>query len=268
VGGAQRNERKRRQGGQQRPNTGVVAAARGASSDRTRIVIVGVVVVLIAAAVVTFAVISNNKKNATAGQTIAPKAPAVQVTVPAKRDGGTVLVGSDSAKVTLDVYEDFLCPICGQFEQTYGQQVDQKLQAGTIKVRYHMLPLLNDRSDPPGYSLDAANAALLAADAGKFVEFHNSLYAPGTQPEEGSRGFDDDQLIKLGADIGITAPAFAAGIKSNKYDTLVQQDYQDARNAKYLQQDVGNGQTGFGTPTIANGQQVVDISNPNWLNQV
>ena len=266
MGGAQRNDRRKRQTGQ-RPGA-VVAAARSASPDRWKIIVAVAVVLVIGALVITFAVISNNKKNKTAGQVIAPRTTTAPVTVPAKRDGGTVLVGKDSATVTLDLYEDFLCPICGKFEETYGSQIAQKLQAGTIKVRYHMLPLLNDRSDPPGYSQDAANAALLAADAGKFVEFHSSLYAPGTQPEEGSRGYDDDQLIKLGRDIGITSPAFAAGIKSSKYDALVEQELQKAENSKYLQQDVGNGQVGFGTPTVAVGQKVVDVSNPGWLNQV
>ena len=265
MGGAQRNDRKKRQANQ-RPGA-VVAAARDAQTSRGRVWVAAIVALVIVAAVVTWAVISNNKKNATAGQTINPQQ-SVSVTVPVKRDGGTVVVGKDDAKVTLDIYEDFLCPYCGKFEQTYHQQIDQKIQAGAIKVRYHMLPLLNDRSDPPGYSLDAANAALLAADAGKFVEFHNSLYAAGTQPQEGARGYDDDQLIKLGKDIGITSPAFAAGIKSNQYDKLVEQELQTAEKAPYLQQDFGNGQVGFGTPTIANGQKIVDVSNPGWLDQL
>jgi protein-disulfide isomerase len=264
VGGAQRNERRKRQT-EQRPGA-VVAAARQAPADRTRIIVVIIAVVVVGAALIAFAVISNNKKNKTAGQAIAPQTSAASVSVPAKREGGTVLVGKDSAKVTVDVYEDFLCPFCGKFEQTYHQQIDQKVQAGELKVRYHMLPLLNEKSDPPGYSLDAANAALLSADAGKFVEFHNSLYAAGTQPEEGSRGYDDDQLIKLGRDIGITSPAFAAGIKSNKYDSLLNAELEKAEKAPYLQQDYGNGQVGFGTPTVANGQKIIDISDPNWLN--
>jgi protein-disulfide isomerase len=264
VGGAQRNDRKKRQMNQ-RPGA-VVTAARRAPSDRWKIIVTVAVVVLIGAALITWAVISNNKKNITEGQSINPQSESV--TVPAKRDGGTVLVGKDGAKVTIDVYEDFLCPYCGKFEQTYHERIDQKVQAGAIKVRYHMLPLLNDRSDPPGYSLDAANAALLSADAGKFVEFHNSLYALGTQPEEGSRGYDDDQLIKLGKDIGITSPAFAAGIKSNKYDSLLDQELQTAEKVPYLQQDYGNGQVGFGTPTVVNGQKVIDISNPGWLAQL
>ena len=266
MGGAQRNERRKRQA-EQRPGA-VVAAARQAPADRTRIILVIVAVVVVGAALIAFAVISNNKKNKTEGQAIAPQTSAAAVSVPAKRDGGTVLVGKDSAKVTVDVYEDFLCPFCGKFEQTYHQQINQKVQAGELKVRYHMLPLLNDKSDPPGYSLDAANAALLAADAGKFIEFHDSLYAVGTQPEEGSRGYDDDQLIKLGQDIGITSPAFAAGIKSNKYDSLVNAELDKAEKAPYLQQDFGNGQVGFGTPTVANGQKIIDISDPNWLNQL
>ncbi len=33
--------------------------------------------------------------------------------------GDTVVTGSPQAPVTIDIYEDFLCPICGQFEKLY-----------------------------------------------------------------------------------------------------------------------------------------------------
>ncbi|MGW6420684.1 hypothetical protein ACWF8F_36340, partial [Streptomyces sp. NPDC055055] len=59
-----------------------------------------------------------------------------------------------------------------QFEETFKGQIEEQVNNGTLQVRYHMLPMLNQRSDPPGYSLDSANASLAAADAGKFLAFH------------------------------------------------------------------------------------------------
>ena len=38
-----------------------------------------------------------------------------------------VVVGESSAKVTLDVYEDFLCPVCRQFEETF-HAVNERFQ--------------------------------------------------------------------------------------------------------------------------------------------
>ncbi|ONI91194.1 hypothetical protein ALI144C_01710 [Actinosynnema sp. ALI-1.44] len=261
MGGAQRNARKRKQ---ELAAQRAVLAARKAKSDRNKIIITVAVVVVIAAAVVTGILITNNQKNKTEGMQIPVNKASEQVQV--KRDGATVLVGKDSAKVTLDVYEDFLCPACGQFEGAYATQIDKKVEEGSVRVRYHMLTLLNDRSDPPGYSLDSANAALLAADEGKFPAFHASLFK--AQPEEGARGYDKDQLIKLGQDIGIDSPAFADGVRTGKYNQIVEDAYQQVAKDPKLQQDFGKGQRGFGTPTLAVDGRIVQTDDPEWLNKL
>nr|WP_042194039.1 thioredoxin domain-containing protein [Kibdelosporangium sp. MJ126-NF4]CEL21039.1 putative membrane protein [Kibdelosporangium sp. MJ126-NF4]CTQ95447.1 putative membrane protein [Kibdelosporangium sp. MJ126-NF4] len=262
MGGAQRNARKRKQ---EIAAQRAVLAARKAKSDRIKIIITAAVVLVIAAAVVTGVLISNNQKNKTEGVQIPVNNAAEKVEV--KRDGATVLVGKDSAKVTLDVYEDFLCPACGEFESTYAGQVDKKIEEGTVRVRYHMLSMLNDQSDPPGYSLDSANAALLAADEGKFPAFHASLFK--AQPEEGARGYDKEQLIKLGMDMGILSPTFADGIRTGKYNQIVEQAYQDVSKDPKLQQDFGKGKRGFGTPTLAvDGRIIKTEDDPEWLNKL
>jgi protein-disulfide isomerase len=125
--------------------------------------------------------------------------------------------------------------------------------------------LLNNRSDPAGYSTDAANAALCTADSTQFVSYHSSLY--GSQPEEGARGYDKAQLVKLGQDVGVTSPDFTNCVNNGAYNQAVSDEYQKAKSTAYLQQDVG-GQTGFGTPTIAVGEKVVDTQDPNWLNNL
>ncbi|PPK68793.1 thioredoxin domain-containing protein [Actinokineospora auranticolor] len=266
MGGAERSARKRRQGAQTgagaRPTgsgKGAVAAARKSGVDRKTAI--GIVVVLvIAVAVVGGVIFTRSQKDDTSGQAIAVKNTGVEV--PAVRDGAAVLVGKDAAKVTVDVYEDFLCPACGSFESAYGASVEEKLAAGEIKVRFHMLNMLNDRSDPAGYSTDSANAALLAADEGKFLAFHKSLF--GSQPEEGARGWSKDQLIALGKSLGLTSQTFADGIRSGKYDKDVSDAFQKVRTTDYLQQEY-NGQKSFGTPTLAIGTKIVDTSDPKWL---
>ncbi|MBP2320526.1 protein-disulfide isomerase [Kibdelosporangium banguiense] len=260
MGGAERNARKRRQ---EQAAQRAVAAARKSKSDRNKALITVAVVVVIAAAVLTGVLITKSQKNQTEGTQIAAKT--VAADYPAVRDGATVVVGKDTAKVTLDVYEDFLCPACRQFEQTYAAPIEQKIQDGTVKVRYHMLNMLNNRSDPPGYSLDSANAGLCAADAGKFPAFHASLF--GSQPEEGARGYDKSQLTKLGEDVGITSPTFSSCVANGTYNQAVDEAYQQVAKTDYLQQDY-NGQRGFGTPTLAVGQKVIDTSDPNWLNNL
>lgn len=269
MGGAQRNARKKRQAQQTASGGTAVAAARRADNDRRKLFIGAGVVVVLLVAVIGGVLIYNNQKNATEGQDIQAVAPSSQqadtasADIPVTRDGGVVVVGESSAKVTLDVYEDFLCPACRQFEETYGSDIDKYVTDGSVQVRYHMLPMLNERSDPAGYSLDSANAGLCAADAGQFPAFHKSLYAD--QPEEGSRGWDRQQLAKLGKDLGITSADFTTCVTSGKYNDLVQSNFDEVKKTAYLQQEFPDGTKGFGTPTIASGEKVVDTSKSNWL---
>jgi protein-disulfide isomerase len=270
VGGAERNARKRRQAQTTGGGT-AVAAARKTDTDRRKVFVgVGVVVVLLAA-VIGGVIIYNNQKNTTEGQNITALAPstaqqAASTDYPVTRDGGIVVVGEATAKVTLDVYEDFLCPACRAFEETYGTDVEKHVADGTVQIRYHMLNMLNERSDPAGYSTDSANAGLCAADAGMFPAYHKSLFAD--QPEEGSRGWDDQQLAKLGTDLGITSSDFTTCVTSGKYDDLVQANFDQAKQAAYLQQDFPNGSKGFGTPTIAVEEKVVDTAKSDWLDKL
>ncbi|WP_285612185.1 DsbA family protein [Actinokineospora globicatena] len=277
MGGAERSARKRRQnqtGGSPKGATSVksapagrkaspVAAARQSGGSRNAIVIGVVVVVIIAAAVIGGVIYTNSKKDATADATIAPKS--VSLSVPVTRDGAVVVVGKTDAKATIDVYEDFLCPACRSFEDTYAAQIETKLADGSLKVRFHMLNMLNDRSDPAGYSTDSANAALLAADEGKFLAFHKSLFA--NQPEEGARGWTKDQLITLGTSLGLTSQSFTDGVRTGKYDQQITDAFNQVRATDYLQQDY-NGQKAFGTPTLAANNKIIDTSDANWLNNL
>ncbi|HEV8557455.1 MAG TPA: thioredoxin domain-containing protein [Actinophytocola sp.] len=257
MGGAERTARKKRQ--QQTAARKAVTSARS-GGGRTKLVVGIVVVLLLAGAVIGGVLYSNAQKNQTEGQSITPTSTRAG-DYPVRRDGVVVVAGKDDAKVTIDIYEDFLCPVCRAFEQANASAIEQKVSDGSLRVRYHMVTILNNRSDPPGYSLDSANAALCVADAGKFPAYHASLY--GNQPEEGARGYDKTQLAKLGTDLGITAPDLKSCIDSGRYNADVQSATNQAVQTPYLQQDGG-----FGTPTVAVGQRVVSISDPNWLTKL
>lgn len=243
-----------------------MAQARGASTDKRKWIIGIAAVVVVAALVIGGVIWTISDKNKTGGQVIDPGKSSLAGDVTQKRDGVVVTVGKAGAKASIDVYADFLCPICGQFEKTYKAGVEQAINDGKLQVRYHMVPLLNDRSDPPGYSLDSANAALAAADAGKFLQFHDALFA--NQPEEGKRGYDKAQLIKLGQDVGITDPAFSQTINAGTYDQQVNDAFQQIEKDPKLAQDFGNGQSGFGTPTVTANGAIVNWQDPSWLTTV
>ncbi|WP_103348207.1 thioredoxin domain-containing protein [Amycolatopsis sp. CA-128772] len=246
----------------------MVAQARGTSGDRRKWIIGIGAVVVVAALVIGGVIWTIADRNKTEGQVIDPgqKTSALAGDVTQKRDGVVVTVGKTGAKASIDVYADFLCPICGQFEKEYKSEIEQAVNDGKLQVRYHMVPLLNDRSSPPGYSLDSANAALAAADAGKFVEYHDALFA--NQPEEGKRGYDKAQLIELGRNVGITDPAFAQTINAGTYDEQLNAAFQQIGNDPKLVQDFGGGQRGFGTPTVTANGAIVSWQDSGWLAKV
>ncbi|WNV82599.1 thioredoxin domain-containing protein [Umezawaea sp. Da 62-37] len=262
MGGAERNARKKKQ---QQQAAKSVAAARGSSGGDRKKILIGVAVVAALAAALIAGVVLNQPSTPEA---LTPAADLKSLTVPVQRqDDATVLVGKDTAKVTVDVYEDFLCPICGTFEEKYGTQLRDHVEAGDLKIRYHVLPLLVRLSDPEGYSRDSANAAVCAADAGKFPEFHDTLYAK--QPEEGSAGYTKAQLAQLGTDLGITGDTFKSCVETGTYDQALDADLDKADATPHLQAERSDGSKGFrGTPAVAVGDQLISLDNENWISDL
>ncbi|WP_326953964.1 MULTISPECIES: DsbA family protein [unclassified Amycolatopsis] len=192
-------------------------------------------------------------------------AQSVSASYPAVRQDAVVTAGKDSAPVTIDVYEDFLCPHCAEFEKKYSERIRTELDAGRLKVRYHELPMLQRKPNSDRYSLRAANAALCAADQGGFVSYHETLMH--NQPPEAAPVFDDPKLIAIGHDLGITAPEFAACVTGQTHFAEVEAAFEQVKAEPAFQVDRpdGNGRAFRGTPTIAVGTRVLDTDDERWL---
>ncbi len=161
----------------------------------------------------------------------------------ATHDNGTGIPIS-TGPVTVDLYIDFLCPICKQFETDAKSTLDTMVTQKKITLVYHPIAILDERTNPTGYSSRAGSAAGCASDAGKFPEYFNALYA--NQPGEGSAGLSDDKLVQLGTDVGITSADFATCVNSHKYVDWM------ANNT-----NAAAGHNVNGTPTLlVNGKQV------------
>ena len=119
-----------------------------------------------------------------------------------------------TAKVKIDMYEDFRCPNCRNFEAVNNSYIDGLVRAGKIQAVYHPMHFLASDS-----RLTAA-AAACAADQSKYLEFHTALYVnqpSAQQMAENSPYWTNPQLILLGNSIGITAKSFDACINGGKY---------------------------------------------------
>lgn len=135
--------------------------------------------------------------------------------------GYSVVVGKASAPRTLTVYEDFQCPICREFESQTGTKLRAAVAAGKVRIDYRMVAFL-DRASSTDYSSRALNAAAVVLDTSgvaTFEKFHDLLYAH--QPEEGSAGLTDDQLVQYAVQAGATESAVRPGIEGDDFHQWV-----------------------------------------------
>jgi protein-disulfide isomerase len=195
---------------------------------------VAVVAVLLVVGVIGYAVWAGQKKD-TAGA----------ATPPGTVDNGTAFAAGDGP-VKIDIYEDFMCPICHEFENTSGATLKQLVTDHKVTVRYHPIAILDRASNGTEYSTRASAAAAAAGAEGKFVEYHQVLY--DNQPEENSDGLDNAKLIALGKSAGLTDAAFTDAVSSGKYQAWATK-VTDTASAKGVSQ----------TPTVlVNGKQLAN----------
>ncbi|MEV0155103.1 thioredoxin domain-containing protein [Micromonospora sp. NPDC050686] len=165
---------------------------------------------------------------------------------PGVNDAGNGIV-LGTGKVTIDLYEDYLCPACRQFQQTSGATIDQLVSEGKAKVIFHPVAFLN-RFSTTQYSTRSSAAAGCAAKGGKFKEFTDQLFA--RQPAEGSAGLSDDELIDIGAGVGLNRDDFGSCVRAGTYKPWTERVTDDAGRAGVT-----------GTPTIlVDGKPVQDRS--------
>lgn len=243
MGGASRAEKRRKQ--QQAEDTlrraGITPPTRG--RDNRRATFIAVAVLAVVALVVGVVVLVTRDT----GEAVAP-------TYPATAAGGVVTAGS--GPIVVDVYEDFLCPVCERFEERYGQELTAALNENRITVRYHAVAILDDLTDPPGYSTRAANANLCATQAGVFPAYHARLF--DEQPAEGGAGLADEQLVAFGTDLGVDLGACVAGA-ANAADVVA------ATDAARSDPRALNAEGRFGTPSVLLDGVRVDLEDTAWL---
>jgi protein-disulfide isomerase len=206
-------------------------AARERARKRRIVVSVAAAAVLLVAGLIGWGVYASQRPDTYTAPAAASQQP--------QSDGLTIGGGP----VTVDVYLDFMCPVCKQFEDQSGTTLDKLVAANKIKLVYHPVAFL-DRASTTEYSTRSSASAACAADAGKLAPYVAELYKQ--QRPEGSAGLSDDELVSAAKTAGITDPAFATCVKNGKY-----RDW----TAHVTDQAVGKGVNA--TPTVlVNGKQL------------
>jgi protein-disulfide isomerase len=137
-------------------------------------------------------------------------------------DDTVIVYGKTNAPNTLDLWEDFRCPICDALEKTDGATIQKLADDGTYKINYHMATFLDGNLGGTGSktALSAAGAALNEG-VGKFKQFHDVLYA--NQPDEQDDAFaSKDRILDLASEVpGLKTAAFTKAVRNGTYDDWV-----------------------------------------------
>jgi protein-disulfide isomerase len=167
-------------------------------------------VVIFAVVLVGYIVMSGDKKPAS-GEAKSVRVASSNVI---KKDG------SSDPKVVLSLYEDFLCPHCGQFEQQFGPTVNKLIDTGAVAADYYMVAILDSQGN--GYSSRAANAAYCVADESNdaFRRLHARLFAE--QPAEGSAVYPDNARLVEMARVAGAAGGVPDCIDKGRYTEMAQ----------------------------------------------
>ena len=204
---------------------------------------VAVVVVLV---IVAALVVWMNISASTPAPVVTPDAAVIDA------DTGAIVVGD--GEDALDTYIDFMCPVCNQFEQIYGEAISGLVEDGTITHNIHPISILDRVSQGTEYSTRAANAmyCVAAADGTAAVPFMQAMFA--NQPAEGTAGLTNEQILEIAGGVGVTG--IDACVNDGEYSGFV--------TAMTEKTPVAPGAGGIGTPTIAvNGEVIANSTLPD-----
>lgn len=227
------------------------------TQSRRGTVYAGLVVVAVLALVVS-GVVWQQQRSAPVNPDYGATKAAVSVT------DGVVRIGAADAPAVIDVYEDFLCPACAQFEAQYGGALAQAMDEGAVAVRFHLVDFLGPRSASGDYSRRAAAASLCVAadgDGSAYPDFHSTLYSQDVIPQEnGDRDHTDDELVAMAVQAGASdavGQCVAGGGQLTTVDQVTETAVTDIGAAA--------GADNVGTPTVLRDGQVVDRTDRDWV---
>lgn len=167
------------------------------------------------------------------------------------QESGAIVVGAGSNEV--DVYFDFFCSHCQEFEARAGEAITDGIADGSITLNLHPVALAGlNAASGTDFSKRASNAVYCVADAEPEAAypFFQSVFA--SYPS--GSGLTDEQLVDFAKKAG--APdAVADCIADRTWDDLV------TEQTNGLPANPADGQRG--TPTLViNGEYVPVTSDP------
>lgn len=176
-------------------------------------------------------------------------------------ENASFIVGDRTAPETIDVFEDFHCPHCKEFEAKSGAAIQAAVVAGKVRVRYHLLNFLDKESDSGDFSSRGAGAVLCVArndNRDVFWKLHSQLFAKsGDDPSNA----DIAELARAAGASPATVTCIADGKLVDEARSMA-----DASSGQLENSTKGS----VVTPTVLSAGTVVDgiTDGPGWLDDV
>ena len=178
-------------------------------------------------------------------------------------DGFGIQLGKSFAPTQVTLYTEPQCPHCARLQEDYGAAMANYIDDGQLAVTYRFVTFLDESAD--GYSAQASNAVFLAANPGadlpaatiqNFIwELYLVMDLFGPAAEE---------IPAIASNTGIP-PKVIDHVEAG--DTGVDVEAMDEANQASLD-EIRPGDAG--TPTVfdTTTEEVVDTSDPEWLDQL
>lgn len=219
---------------------------------RNRMLLIGgVVVFILLVALAIYAIIAGSGTKPLEDVGEAPAGATETGAIPVGANGaGTVNEGTPE----LDIYVDYLCPYCAQFEMINGQDIIDMVEAGEVTANIHPVSFMDRSSDYTGFSTRGAQATAVVAELApeKLLDFHLALFE--AQGPGGGVELTNSQIVAAGRD---------AGLSSEVTDHFGGENFKDWVLAA-TGQARSDGVTG--TPTILiNGEEFQEWTTPGAL---
>ena len=105
--------------------------------------------------------------------------------------------------IQIEIYQDYMCPACGAFDEANRATLEQLLQNGAATVEVHPISILDRTSLGTKYSTRSASAAACVAEHApdRFWAFNTAMY--DNRPEEGTAGLSNEEIVGVAESAGI-----------------------------------------------------------------
>jgi protein-disulfide isomerase len=115
-----------------------------------------------------------------------------------------------NAPVKVDLYEDFQCPHCRDFEAVNSDYINKLITDRKIHAVFHPMSFIGNES------VLTAAASACASDQGKFLQMRTALFA-NQSVNENSGIWSNTKLIVLGHSLGIASTKYDECINNGQY---------------------------------------------------